>query len=64
MGSEGGGKDSPGVTPARSPARAKTQRAYESRVRDIEDKAAVDAQGLQDNAWFYNFTREENRAGR
>lgn len=39
MGSEGGGKDSPGVTPARSPARAKTQRAYESRVRDIEDKA-------------------------
>lgn len=32
-------------------------------VRDIEDKAKVDAQGIQDNTWWYNFTREENRAG-
>lgn len=39
MGSERGGKDSPGVMPARSPVRAKTKQEYQSRVRDIEDKA-------------------------
>ena len=32
--------------------------------RDIEDKTAVDAQGLQDNQFWYNFTQEENRVGR
>ncbi len=31
--------------------------------RDIEDKALVDKQGVQDNLWWYNFTRAEDRAG-
>jgi len=32
--------------------------------RDINDKIAIDAQGIKDNVWWYNLTREENRVGR
>ena len=32
--------------------------------RDIEGKAKVDAQGVQDNAWWHEHTRNENRAGK
>ena len=32
--------------------------------RDIEGKAKVDAQGVQDNYFWYNLTRVENRVGR
>ena len=32
--------------------------------RDIEGKAKVDAQGVQDNLHWYNLTRIENRVGR
>ena len=31
---------------------------------DIDDKQDVDAQGLQDNLYWYEHTRTENRAGR
>jgi hypothetical protein len=32
--------------------------------RDIEQKSQVDAQGVQDNLYWYEHTRTENRAGR
>jgi hypothetical protein len=33
-------------------------------TRDVNDKIAIDAQGVQDNLYWHNFTREENRVGR
>lgn len=33
-------------------------------ARDVEDKAAVDAHGIQDNIWWDNENRRANRAGR
>ena len=33
-------------------------------ARDIEHKTMVDAHGVQDNLWWYDYTREECRVNR